>query len=250
MAKGLKKHLKRLKAPKNWKLEKLGGIWAPSPQSGPHKKMESFPIILILRNKLKYALNNREVLQILKKKNVKIDKKIRTEKNYPTGIMDVISLEKTNENFRLLYDTFGRFVLHRIEQKESFFKLCKIVKLTKGQRGIPYITTHDGRTCRFPDPFVKKNDTILFNLSEKKIIDFIKFDVGSLCLITGGNNIGRIGIVMQQEKNSGPAEMIRLKDSEGFEFFSKMSYIFVIGKGKKSFISLPKEKGLRKKTFF
>merc|ERR1711966_428972 len=104
MARGIKKHLKRLKAPKKWMLNKLGGIWAPNPKSGPHKKTESFPLILVLRNKLKNALNNREVTQILKQKVIKVDGKVKVEKNYPTGIMDVISIEKTNENFRILYD--------------------------------------------------------------------------------------------------------------------------------------------------
>mmetsp|Transcript_39146 Transcript_39146/g.76532 ORF Transcript_39146/g.76532 Transcript_39146/m.76532 type:complete len:157 (+) Transcript_39146:318-788(+) len=156
--------------------------------------------------------------------------------------MDIISIEKTKENFRLLVDTLGRFILHRIEEKESVFKLCKVIKSTKGQRGVPHIITHDGRTIRFPDPFVKTNDTILYDLSEKKIIDFIKFDVGSLCIITGGPSVGRIGIVLQQGKNFMEEEMIKLKDATGVEFSSKISFIFVIGKGRKSFISLPKNK--------
>mmetsp|Transcript_16550 Transcript_16550/g.41850 ORF Transcript_16550/g.41850 Transcript_16550/m.41850 type:complete len:251 (+) Transcript_16550:58-810(+) len=245
MAHGIKKHLKRLRAPKKWKLTKLGGIWAPNPKSGPHKKFESFPLILVLRNRLKYALNNQEAIQILQQRSIKVDKKIRTEKNYPTGLMDIISIEKTEENFRLLVDTLGRFILHRIEEKESMFKLCKVIQSTKGQRGIPYIVTHDGRTIRFPDPFIKTNDTILFDLSEKKIIDFIKFEVGSLCIITGGPSVGRIGIVLQQGKNFIEEEMIKLKDANGIEFSTKFSFIFVIGKGRKSFISLPKDKGIR-----
>mmetsp|Transcript_39146 Transcript_39146/g.76534 ORF Transcript_39146/g.76534 Transcript_39146/m.76534 type:complete len:87 (+) Transcript_39146:58-318(+) len=75
MAHGIKKHLKRLRAPKIWKLTKLGGIFAPNPKSGPHKKFESFPLILILRNRLKYALNNQEAVQILQQRSIKVDKK-------------------------------------------------------------------------------------------------------------------------------------------------------------------------------
>jgi small subunit ribosomal protein S4e len=242
MAHGIKKHLKRLRSPKGWKLSKLGGIWAPNPKSGPHKKFESFPLILIIRNRLKYALNNQEAVQILQQGSIKVDKKIRTEKNYPAGLMDIISIEKTKENFRLLLDTFGKFLLHRIEEKESLFKLCKVIKSTKGQRGIPYIITHDGRSIRFPDPFIKINDTVLFDLSQKKIIDFIKFEIGSLCIITGGPSVGKIGIITHLGKNFIEEEKIKLKDVDGIEFFSKFPYIFVIGKGKKSFISLPKTK--------
>jgi small subunit ribosomal protein S4e len=32
---------------------------------------------------------------------------------------DVVSIEKTKENFRLLYDTKGRFILHRIDANEA-----------------------------------------------------------------------------------------------------------------------------------
>ena len=240
MARGIKKHLKRLKAPKKWMLNKLGGIFAPKLKSGPHKKEESYPLSLILRNKLKYALNNREVVQILNQKTVSIDGKIRIEKNYPVGIMDIINIKKTAENFRLLYNPIGRFVLHRIQKDESLFKLCKVIKLKKGKLGIPYVITHDGRTIRYPDPIIKINDSILFNISEKKIIDFIKFDIGSLCIITGGHNTGKIGVVYYREKNFGNEETVRVKDSLGEEFATKISNIFIIGKGNKSYISLPK----------
>merc|ERR1711868_108136 len=59
MARGPKKHLKRLNAPKHWMLDKMGGVWAPRPSTGPHKLRECLPLILVLRNRLKYALTLR-----------------------------------------------------------------------------------------------------------------------------------------------------------------------------------------------
>merc|ERR1712205_56165 len=131
MVSGLKKHLKGLKAPKKWMLSKLGGIWAPKPKSGPHKKFDSFPLILILRNKLHYALNSREVIQILQKKEIKIDGKVRTEKNYPTGKKKP---KKTSGFFMINWVD----LLCMVHNNESSFKLCKVLKLKKGQHGIPF----------------------------------------------------------------------------------------------------------------
>lgn len=34
-------------------------------------------------------------------------------------IVDVINIERTNENFRLIYDTKGRFAVHRITPEEA-----------------------------------------------------------------------------------------------------------------------------------
>ena len=84
------KHLKRINAPKHWLLDKLSGVWvssnyiiwylhiygkdsqqnqnilytnyeiqAPRPSPGPHKLRECLPIIVMLRNRLKYALTGK-----------------------------------------------------------------------------------------------------------------------------------------------------------------------------------------------
>lgn len=60
---------------------------APRPSTGPHKLRESLPLILILRNRLKYALTKAEANAICKQKFVKVDGKVRTDLNYPAGFM-------------------------------------------------------------------------------------------------------------------------------------------------------------------
>ena len=87
MARGPKRHLKRLNAPRHWMLDKLGGVWAPRPSTGPHKLRECLPLIILLRNRLKYALNTKEVKYILMQRLIKIDGKARTDKTYPAGFM-------------------------------------------------------------------------------------------------------------------------------------------------------------------
>lgn len=62
-------------------------VQAPKPSSGPHKSRECLPLILILRNRLKYALTYREVIAILMQRHVLVDGKVRTDKTYPSGFM-------------------------------------------------------------------------------------------------------------------------------------------------------------------
>ena len=64
MARGPKHHLKRVNAPKHWMLGKMDGAFAPRPSTGPHKLRECLPLILILRNRLKYAITGMEAKQI------------------------------------------------------------------------------------------------------------------------------------------------------------------------------------------
>ncbi|KAJ8510877.1 hypothetical protein OPV22_001311 [Ensete ventricosum] len=128
MARGLKKHLKRLNAPKHWMLDKLGGAFAPKPSSGPHKERECLPLILILRNKLKYALTYREVIAILMQRHVMVDGKVRTDKTHPSGFMDV--------------------------DEEGKFKLSRSAVSNFGRRAF------HGHPIRYPDCLIEANDTI------------------------------------------------------------------------------------------
>lgn len=68
-------------------LDKLGGVYAPRPSTGPHKLRECLPLVIFLRNRLKYALTGNEVLKIVKQRLIKVDGKVRTDPTYPAGFM-------------------------------------------------------------------------------------------------------------------------------------------------------------------
>lgn len=251
--------MKRLNAPKHWMLDKLGGTWAPRPSTGPHKLRECLPLSLVLRNRLKYALTRREVVMIVNRRLVQVDHKVRTDINYPAGFQDVITLNKTEEQFRLLYDVKGRFVLHRITPEEASYKLCRVVRVAKGSKAsigrmpglagqagvIPYLVTHDGRTIRFADPAVKVNDTIKLDLTTGKQIGHLKFDVGQLVMITRGANIGRVGTIVSRERHPGSFDIVHIRDRRGNNFATRLSNVFVIGDAHRPEISLPKDKGVK-----
>eukprot|EP00479_Gromia_sphaerica_P010202 TRINITY_DN4608_c0_g2_i1.p1 TRINITY_DN4608_c0_g2~~TRINITY_DN4608_c0_g2_i1.p1 ORF type:complete len:327 (+),score=90.81 TRINITY_DN4608_c0_g2_i1:114-983(+) len=266
MARGPKKHLKRLRAPKHWMLDKLGGTWAPRPSTGPHKLRECLPLVILLRNRLKYALTRRECLMICMNRNIQVDGKVRTDLNYPAGFMDVITIKKTNEQFRLLYDTKGRFVLHEVKEDEASFKLCRIKKQSRGkpstmgrnplvghnvnfkgrQASVPYVVTHDGRTIRYPNPKVNVHDTVKVNLATGKIEDYVKFKIGNIAMVTSGHNTGRIGIITHRDRHPGSFDIVHVTDKTGSQFATRIQNVFVIGDGDSGdWVSLPKGLGVR-----
>jgi len=176
---------------------------------------------------------------------IKVDNKVRTDPTYPTGFMDVISIEKSNEHYRILYDVKGRFTVHKLTAEESKYKLLKVKRVALGMRGVPHVVTHDGRTIRYPDPLVRAHDTIKFDLEDNKMVDFVKFDVGAMCMVTGGRNIGRVGTIQRRERHLGGHDIIHVKDAKDRTFATRMINIFVIGDHQKSWISLPKAKGIK-----
>jgi len=228
----------------------MSGVFAPRPSTGPHKLRECLPLIILLRNRLRYALTRQEVTKIVKQRLIKVDGKVRTDGTFPLGFMDVISIEKTGEHFRLLFDTKGRFVQQPISVEDAKYKLCKVRKVTLGIGAIPFIVTHDGRTIRYPDPLVQVNDTVKLDIETGKITDFIKFDIGNLVMVTGGHNLGRVGVITSREKHLGSFDVVHVKDASGKTFATRLGNVFVIGKtdGKttKSYVTLPRDKGIKK----
>lgn len=184
---------------------------------------------------------------------------------------DVISIEKSGEHFRLLYDVKGRFAIHRISEEEATYKLLKVKKVQLGAKGVPFIVTHDGRTIRYPDPAIKVNDTVKFDLVENKIVDHIKFEQGNvgrlylaagrtrtdfffgdlptllaqLVMLTGGRNQGRVGTLVHKERHVGGYDIVHVRDVLDREFATRLSNVFIIGDGAKAAVSLPKGGGVK-----
>lgn len=227
-------------------LDKMGGIFAPRPSTGPHKLRESIPLILLIRNRLKYALTRKEAQMICMQKQVSVDGKVRTDMNFPAGFMDVVQIPKTKDQFRLLFDTKGRFTLHGVSDGEAKFKLGRVVNHGTTSKHTPYVVTHDGRTFRFPDPSIKVNDTVKIDLAAGKIVGHVKFETGTLAMITKGRNTGRVGTITNIERHPGSFDIVRVRDSTGAVFATRLSNAFVVGKGETSMVSLPKGKGVKK----
>ncbi len=114
---------------------------------------------------------------------------------------------------------------------------------------------------------IKVHDTIRLDITTSKIIDNIKFEPGNVCMVTGGRNTGRVGTIMNRERHPGSFDIVHVKvhlqlpsrtwilflqvklfefqDANGHTFATRLAYIFVIGKGSKPYISLPKGGGIK-----
>jgi len=88
---------------------------------------------------------------------------------FPTGFMDVIQVEKTGENFRIIYDVKGRFTVHRITDKEAKYTLCKVRAVKVGPNAVPYLYTTDGRTIRYPDPIIKVRNVLVIPCDDLRV---------------------------------------------------------------------------------
>lgn len=82
------------------------------------------------------------------------------------------------------------------------------------------------------------------DLATGKITEFIKFDTAVIAMVTGGRNMGRVGVVTHRERHDGGFNIVHIKDAIDNSFATRETNVFVIGT-EKPWISLPKGKGVQ-----
>lgn len=235
---GSRKHLKRFKAPKHWPIHPKENKWTIKPNAGPHAIEGSLPLLLIVRDILGVADNAREAKRIINNGEILVDGRIRKDFKYPVGFMDVIEIPKSEKVYRVLQDEKGRLILHPIAKENVEFKLCKIVDKTTIRGGKTQLNLHDGRNCLVEAEY-KVGDVVILKVPDQEVSDTIKFENGTIGLITGGKHIGEIGRIKEINitKSSMP-NTVEMETEDKKTFLTLKDYVFVMGKEEPA-ITLP-----------
>jgi len=227
----MSRHNKRYNAPtEKWGIPTKESFWAPSPTPGPHSDDTSIPLIVVLRDILKYTQTSKEAEHILAERKVKVDGRVTTDKNRPVGLMDVISIPDISENYRVLFDQKGKFRLLPIDKSQAEWKLVKIQDKTTLKGGITQYNLHDGTNIRIEDGTkYDTKDVLKIQLPSRKILESFEFGEGQMALVTGGNHIGELDTIKEYE-------VIRGTQPNFVHFESDITtvedYAFVVGKDK------------------
>ncbi len=227
----MKRHMKRLAAPRAWSIPRKKDVWAVKTAPGPHKTEESVPLLVVVRDLLKYAATAREAKRIINEGHILVDKTARKDYKFPVGLADIVEIPALKERYIVLYDRRGKIVLKKLTLKHSKTKLCRIMDKTLVKGGKVQLNLHDGRNLLLDpkDDVYKARDSILIDLEEKKIKGHYAFKEGSLALIRGGKHTARIAEIKEIQVNRGPgANPVVLEDKDG-EFQTIDDYVFVAG---------------------
>ncbi|MFQ5887953.1 MAG: 30S ribosomal protein S4e [Candidatus Hydrothermarchaeales archaeon] len=232
----VKRHLKRLSAPRTWMLKRKEHVWTVKPKPGPHSQDKSYPLLLIVRDMLGYAKNSREAKRILNEGNILINGKVRKDAKFPVGLMDILQIPKTKENFLVVFDKNRKISLLKIKKKETKKRLCKIENKCLVRGGHVQLGLHDGTNYLIknsPDKPVKDiyktKDTILIDLEKGSISGHIPFKKGNLALIIGGSHMGEVAKIeeIRVMKSSRANVVVLSSDSKKFQTIDE--YVFMIG---------------------
>ena len=243
---GGSRSLKRLNTPKFLQIRRKHGKFFVTPSAGPHPSRFCLPLLHIVRDLLEIVDNSREAKKLIGLGNFKVDGKVVRDKTFPVGLMDVISILKTNVHYRILPDSHHGLILHEIPEAESTFKLCRITQKTTLKGGNLQLNLHDGRNIfiSVKDPMnpkedvYKRMDVLKITIPEQEILKVLKFKEGNLAIIMSGKNIGQLGKVLTILKRFGPKASTVSIQHNSSHTETLYDYTFIIGEDQ-SEINLP-----------
>jgi len=226
-----KKHLKRLVAPRTWRIERKTTTFITRPNPGAHSYELGMSLNLIFKDLLSYCKTSKEVKGILHDKEVLVDGERRKDPRFMVGFMDTLSIPVIKEDFRILLDKKGKLNLIKIKKNEADLKLSKIIgKKVLGKNKVQ-LNLSDGRNILVKENKYNVSDSLLIKVPEQEIKESVKLEKGAIVILTGGKHIGISGEVDEIINN---VITINIGDEK---IQTKRNYAFAIG-NKKPLISL------------
>jgi small subunit ribosomal protein S4e len=246
--KGERGCLKRKPAPKIWPIHRKEAVWTVMPKPGPHSISLSLPLILIVRDMLKFAKTAKEAKNIISQGKMMVDGKVRRDERFLVGSMDVISIVDAEKSYRVLPSGKG-LVLHPIDSDEASFKLCRIENKHVVKGGHVHLDLHDGASYRIKvsNPQNPEEDTyqtldvLKLSVPDRELLGHKKLSVGAPAIVIGGKNMGKYGKVVTIEKKPSKKRrdlLVTIEDKNGDQFQTILDFVFILGDTEPS-ISLP-----------
>ena len=230
----VKKHLKRLNAPKGWSILRKNFKFIMRPNSGPHSLTSSLPLGVLIRDMICYAKTSKEIKYMLNNRGVLVDGVKRTDPKFPIGLFDCVEFSEANKCFRIVFDSKGNLSIIPADKAESKIKPCKIDGKSK-VKGKTQLNLFDGANIITEKDDFKVGDTLLLELPKRTIKEHIKFQKGVTICLVGGKHTGQIGKIVDVKEDK-----ISYKNKEGEVVETLKKYAFVVGTDKPA-ISLIKK---------
>jgi len=222
----MRSHLKRLKAPKTWKIARKVGKYITRAKPSGYKSELCMPLVVILRDIIKCAKTAKEVKNILQHQEVNVDNTRTKDYRLGVGLMSVISMPKIKKSYRMILNKKGSLELIDIKEEESKLKICKITSKKARKKGFQ-IGLFDGRTLIVEKNDLKVGDSLLIEVPSQSIKKHLKFEADALAYLIVGKHKGSSAIIESIEGTK-----VLCKTQAGDKFETTRKHAIIIGKGK------------------
>jgi small subunit ribosomal protein S4e len=201
-------------------------VWIAKPNPGSHPVEMSMPVLLVIRDMLKLCDTAAEAQKVLSARQVLVDGRVITDRRFPVGLMDVVSVPKINLHMRMLVDKNGKLRLVPVPEGRQNTKICRINGKSTVKGGKTQLNLHDGRCIIVDKGSYESGDSIKIEVPSQKILETYKMAKGSFAMVTTGAHAGEVGNIEEVivVRSSAPNQ-VKMKDG----LLTVKPNIFVIG---------------------
>jgi small subunit ribosomal protein S4e len=217
----MKRHLKRINAPKTWQIARKQTKWIKRPNPGSHSYNLGMSMVTLLKEVDHLAKTASEIRSILTNKEVFANGKRIKDANYLAGFMDVISIPSISYYRIITLNENGYIALQAIDEKATHQRLIKLTSKTlhKGKTQLGFL---DGTTMLTEKNDYNVGDSFVIDVKDKKIQKHIPLKEAAHVIIYAGKKIGSQGKIKSMDK-----DLIVLETKEE-TFQTKKAYAFAL----------------------
>jgi small subunit ribosomal protein S4e len=187
------------------------------------------PLGTLLRDHLKLAATGREARRVIGAGEVQVDGRVVKDAKFAVGFMDVITIPKTKQAWRVFIDDKARLRLVPIDATQAAWKLAQITGKSTVKGGQTQLNLHDGRNLLVKKDDYSTGDVLRLEVPSQKVLGHFPLKEGSSVLVTDGRHAGEVAPVKAIEvTRSHKPNLIHL--AVGEEAFTTIKpYAFPIG---------------------
>ncbi len=222
-------HLKRHASPVAWPVKRKNIAFITRPNAGSYKQKYVTPLVVVLRDVLRYAETSKEVKLALHNSDVLVNGKKTLDIRYPVGMFDTIEIKQNKEKFMLLFDELGKIKLVESKDDNAYLKVTSKTIVSAKKFQINFMNGFNVLIDEKTAKGIKINDTIVYDLIKKKIVSVIGLQKGAFAYIFDGKFKGHFALIEDFESFNGLTRDIA-KVKIGNEVHSTAKdYCFAVG---------------------
>lgn len=217
-------HMKRIKAPRTWRIHRKDHVFVSRPNPGAHKLEFCLTLNTFLKELAEVTNTTKETKYLLTHMEAKVNgRRVRDEK-FQVGFLDIIEIPSIKKTYLVTIDKKGKLAHKELKDvKESLFRVKGKTILSKdkvqvnGLNGVNFLSTlKDAKDY-------KSGDSIILEFPSKKPKTHLKMKKDAYGFVFTGKHAGKSGVVLDITDKT---IKIKTKDEE---FETNKKYFLVTG---------------------
>jgi small subunit ribosomal protein S4e len=221
--------MKRMSAPRAMRVARKNFYWVARPNPGPHPLNRSVSALVLVRDHLGLVETAKEAAAIFAAGDVLVDGREVSDGKFAVGLMDVVSVPKTQQHYRIMLDGHGRLTPVKVSADEAKWKLVRVENARTLPGGVRQYNLHDGRNIQTTKAMYKAGDTLQIEVPSQKVLNTFEFKEGATALIISGTHTGQLAKVGALEVvRSSRANIVKFEEG----IYTVRPNVFVVGRGR------------------